>query len=184
VNAYELIRPDGTGTGVWGCGECHRVHLKATIGIRPDTVYNKVCAEDCCSPHNCRYCGRPTERTESTGQWPHFHKECIPQEVPELLHPSMNDPFARLLYAKMSWICEEGWAAGWLVGHEYVLWNCLQNKFRNFARYTLTDNDFEELNTLVTLAGGWIWTGEEPEHLPRLVSLKEWDEILEKRYRT
>jgi hypothetical protein len=178
MNPYELVRPDGTGTGVWGCGNCHRVHLHARMGIRPDSGYNKLNAEHCCASHNCRYCGKSTERNELTGQWPWFHIECIPEPVRDPLHPSMADPFARLLYQKMSWLSEEGSSSGWETGNEYVLWNCLQNHYTNFGRHDLTDEDFEELRVLSQLAKGWIWTGTDHVFEPQLVSFETWEQIL------
>jgi hypothetical protein len=37
----------------------------------------------------------------------------------------MTNPFARLLYQKMSAIREDFWAAVWWTGNEYALWEIL-----------------------------------------------------------
>lgn len=38
MNSYELLRPDGTGTGIWSCGECHKPHLVARQANLPPTA--------------------------------------------------------------------------------------------------------------------------------------------------
>jgi hypothetical protein len=35
MNGYELLRPDGTGSQVWACGECHKPHM-VTQGLPAD----------------------------------------------------------------------------------------------------------------------------------------------------
>jgi hypothetical protein len=40
MKAYELTRPDGTASGVWACGECHKPHMIAQG--RPGDVNKKA----------------------------------------------------------------------------------------------------------------------------------------------
>ena len=97
MNSYELLRPDGTGTGIWSCGECHKPHLVATRAGKPASDSNRRFAEECCAPRNCRYCGQITDR-DWGGQFRREHEECIPRYEPVPPHPSMTNPYARLLY--------------------------------------------------------------------------------------
>jgi Zn-finger protein len=29
MNSYEVLRPDGAGTDIWACGDCHKPHVVA-----------------------------------------------------------------------------------------------------------------------------------------------------------
>ena len=61
ISSYELLRPDGTGTGVWAC-ECQKPHVVAWRSNLPVAESNKKAADESCAPRNCRYCGQPTQR--------------------------------------------------------------------------------------------------------------------------
>jgi hypothetical protein len=52
MNSYELVRPDGTGTGVWACGVCNKVHLIAQPANVPVSDLNREFAKKCCVPRN------------------------------------------------------------------------------------------------------------------------------------
>src|SRR3984885_3582825 len=93
MNSYELLRPDGTGAGIWSCGECHKPHLVVTLAGQPASDSNRRFAEECCAPRNCRYCGQITERDWS-GQFRREHEECIPKYEPVPPHHSMTNPFS------------------------------------------------------------------------------------------
>ncbi len=89
----------------------------------------------------------------------------------------MANPFARLLYEKMSAISEDCWCAGWLVGNEYALWKILHDDRHEYGLATVSYEDLEELRILSELANGWIWTGREGEYTPQLVTFAEWQAL-------
>jgi hypothetical protein len=179
MNGYELLRPDGTGSGVWVCGECHKPHMVAQ-GLPVDV--NKNAADECCRPRHCHYCGKPTER-DARGRFQWSHAECIPKlDPPPPAHPSLTNPFARLLYKMMAGISEDCWCARWTGGHEYALWEILHGERPNYGPGVITSEVLEELRLLSRLANGWIWTGPNKEEFsPRLVSFVEWRSLLIKR---
>jgi len=176
MNSYELLRPDGTGTGIWSCGECHKPHLVATLAGKPASDSNRRFAEECCAPRNCGYCGQITDR-DWGGQFRREHEECIPRYEPVPPHPSMTNPYARLLYQKMSDISEDSWCAGWLSGNEYALWEILHGDRHEYGWGDVLYEDLEELRILSEHARGWIWTGPDKEYTPRLVTFAEWESI-------
>ena len=176
MNSYELLRPDGTGTGIWSCGECHKPHLVATLAGQPASDSNRRFAEECCAPRNCRYCGQITDRDWS-GQFRREHEECVPKYAPVPQHRSMTNPYARLLYQKMSDISEDSWCAGWLSGNEYALWEILHGARHEYGWGDVRYEDLEELRILSDHARGWIWTGSDKEYTPQLVTLVEWESI-------
>ena len=173
MNSYELLRPDGTGTGVWACGKCQKPHVVAWRANKPVAESNKKAADGCCAPRNCHYCGQPTERDWS-GQFQWAHDGCVPKYEPPPPHPSMASPFARLLYEKMSAISEDMWCAGWLSGNEYALWRILHSDSHEYGLGLVAYADLEELRVLSEHANGWIWTGRGMEHTPQLVPFAQW----------
>jgi hypothetical protein len=177
MNSYELRRPDGTGAGVWGCGACHRVHA-GTVGTGTSASdANRDSAEACCVPRTCSFCGRVTER-DVLGRYPAVHEACLAAAMaPGPPHPSMENPWARLLYRRMSDISEEGYYAGWLIGNEFSLWRMLEGGGRCYGQCVVSDADLEELRLLSERANGWIWTGGSDEHVPQLVSFARWEEL-------
>jgi hypothetical protein len=56
----------------------------------------------------------------------------------------------------MSDISERSFAAGWLNGTEYVLWDALLKGPRDWGRDRITADDIARLSQLSTAAGGWI----------------------------
>jgi hypothetical protein len=124
----------------------------------------------------CHYCGQPTER-DSSGQFRWAHDGCVPKYEPPPPHPSMANPFARLLYEKMSAISEDIWRAGWLSGNEYALWENLQGDQHDYGPGAVAHEDLDELRVLSQHAKGWIWTGRGREHTPQLVTFAQWDAL-------
>ena len=179
MNSYELVRPAGTGSGIWACGECHKPHSIAWQANKPVANINKASADECCRPRNCRYCGKPTE-LDASGQFQREHAKCIPIFNPPPAHPSMDNPYARLLRQKMSEISEDCWAAGWLVDNEFTLWEILQGERIDYGGFAVGHGDREELRVLSQLANGWIWTGPDGKFTPQLVSFGEWHSIIAK----
>jgi hypothetical protein len=176
MNSYELFGPGGGGSGIWSCGECHKSHLIATRAGKPVTDMNRRAAEECCAPRNCHYCGLVTER-DSTGQFRWEHEACVPKYEPVPPHPSMANPYARLLYQKMSGVSQDAWCAGWMSGNEYALWDVLHGNRHEYGWGNVPYEDLEELRLLSEHAGGWIWTGPEKEYTPQLVTFAEWESI-------
>jgi len=59
MNSYELLRPDGAGTGIWSWGLAVNAitHIwSPTLAGKPASDSNRRFAEECCAPRNCRYC--------------------------------------------------------------------------------------------------------------------------------
>ncbi len=174
MNSYPLLRPDGTASGVWACGACHRAHAQ-THGIAPVSDANHDRAERCCVPRECRICGGPTAR-DVLGDYPSVHDTCLPPPRP--LHLSMADPWARLLYRRMSDISEDGYAAGWRIGNEYALWRMLQGGDRRYGQIVVSSEDLDELRLLSEHAHGWIWTDRHGTDEPQLVSFATWRDLM------
>jgi len=176
MNSYELLRPDGGGSGIWSCGRCDTVHSGATQAGKPASDCNKSSAERCCAPRNCTYCGKVTERDQN-GRFEWAHQECRPKHGPESPHSSMASPYARLLYRKMSDISQDCHFAGWIGDHEYSLWEILHSDRHDYGWGSPSYEDLEELQVLSKHAEGWIWTGSSEEHTPQLVSFVQWESI-------
>lgn len=174
MNSYRLLLPDCEPSDVWACGQCGRAHI-AVIGTGPSASdSNRERAEACCVPRQCGFCGKPTERN-AIGDYPPHHDTCLASVLqPDLSHRSMVDPWARLLYRRMSEISEKCYAAGWLLGNEFMLWRALNHGSSAYGRGELSAEELEELQVLAERANGWIWTGPVDDHLPRLVSFSEW----------
>lgn len=172
MKSYPLLRPDGETSGVWACGACDRPHIAVLGATAAASDASRERAEACCVPKICGFCGEPTER-DVVGAYPAFHDHCFRKaRGPELSHPSMDDPWARLLRLRMSEISEDTFAAGWYIGLEYLLWQALEEGEE--APLTLSAREADELRVLRDQAGGWIWTGDEDEYVPRLVDFAEW----------
>jgi hypothetical protein len=176
MNSYELLKPDAGGSGVWSCGECHKVHSGATQAGKPASDSNKTSAARCCAPRNCTYCGKTTERDQN-GQFQWAHEECMPKHEPVASHSSMANPYARLLYKKMSDISENCHFAGWISDNEYSLWEIFHGDRPGYGWGSLSHEDLEELQVLSKHAEGWIWTGPAEEHTPQLVTFAQWESI-------
>lgn len=176
MNPYRLLRPDGDPSAVWACGQCHRPHIVVIGNSASASDSSRERAESCCVPRNCGFCGKPTERNV-IGDYPPYHDTCMAAaRRPDLSHPSMRDPWARLLFRRMSELSEECHAAGWLIGNEFLLWRVLEGSVADYGGSALSAEELEELRVLSQRAGGWIWTGSVDEHLPRLLPLEQWAE--------
>ena len=46
MNSYELLRPDGAGTGILACGECHKPHVVAWRANKPVAEASKLAGQD------------------------------------------------------------------------------------------------------------------------------------------
>ena len=176
MRPYELLRPGGEPSGVWACGECGAIHFFEYYGRKPVSETNRLLAEQCCGPRNCWYCGKPTERGRD-GQFAYSHPGCPPKYEPPPPHPSMHNPLVRLLYEKMSNICEDRWHSTWLENYEYELWEAFQGRVHPESTIALSPEEREELHALSELAGGWIWCGGIGKSTPQLVSLERWKEL-------
>ncbi len=174
------MRPDGSGSGAWACGSCHRVHAQTRGSPGSAGAANRERAEACCVPRICRFCGRPTQ-PDVLGDFPSAHPECLAEAVrEEEPHPTMADPWARLLFRRMSEISEECYYARWRFGNEYTLWRMLEGGSRQYGQGEVSEEELEELRVLSERVNGWIWTGETEEYLPRLVTFDEWAPLLAK----
>ena len=91
----------------------------------------------------------------------------------------MSNPWARLLFRRMSDISEDCYAAAWLIGNEYSLWQILQRRGTRYGQCDVTAEELEELRLLSEKANGWIWTGGEGAYQPRLVSFEEWENLFD-----
>jgi hypothetical protein len=96
-------------------------------------------------------------------------------------------PAQHTLLVYMRYLSEENWAAGWLTGIEYTLWDWVARR-RNgtepaskFERANLSD--IEALSWLAEQAGGW-WHWDETAKEPKFVTLNEWLEIYRNRPET
>ncbi len=175
MQSYPLQRPDGTESGVWACGACHRAHAQTSRHALPETHANRARAEQCCVPRACRICGRQTVR-DVLGDYPSVHVECLPAPPPP--HASMTGPWARLLYRRMSDISEDGYAAGWLIGNEFSLWRMLHGGDPRYGQTVVSPDDLEELRVLSEQAGGWIWTDRDGRDEVQLVPFDTWRAIV------
>lgn len=172
------MRPDLTGTGVWACGACDKVHhLGSRRADERASNTNREYAEKCCMLRTCLFCGEVTDRGPS-GQYDCSHEKCIPKYEPKPPHPSMAKPFARLLYQKMSAISEDYWAACWISRNEFRLWEALQGATHRYGMSEIPGSDLDELRVLSEAAGGWIWT-ENSEQTEQLVLLEVWKSLFE-----
>jgi hypothetical protein len=102
-------------------------------------------------------------------------------DPPPPAHPSLTNPFVRLLYKMMAGISEDCWCARWTGGHEFALWEILHGERPNDSPGVLTSEVLEELRLLSEHAKGWIWTGPDREKFtPQLVSFDEWRSLVTK----
>lgn len=90
----------------------------------------------------------------------------------------------RALLIYMRHLSEENWAAGWLIGFEFTLWDWVLHLRSNseptseFERTNLPDT--EALSWLSEQAGGW-WHWDETGKDPKFVPLGGWVEIYRNR---
>lgn len=90
----------------------------------------------------------------------------------------------RALLVYMRQLSEENWAANWLIGLEFTLWDWVLRWRSNsepaseFERANVPDS--EALSWLSEQAGGW-WHWNEAAKEPKFVPLGEWVEIYRNR---
>lgn len=184
--AYELLMPDGSGSGVWACGNCHEVHMAGNSGSQKHGEWNREKAERCCV---CNYCGGFLDRTKEVVGVGHAKcsddayalsrqetaaKKAASTHVPigEPIPPETENPWPCLLYRKMSDISEEHWCAGWTIGNEFSLWDILQARGGEYGALAVEAGDIETLRVFSEKAGGWIvWDDEEG---PRFMLMADW----------
>ena len=93
----------------------------------------------------------------------------------------------RALLVYMRHLSEENWAAGWLIGLEFTLWDWVLH-LRSRADHTseferANAPDIEVLSWLADEAGGW-WHWDEGSREPEFVPFNEWMEIYRNRPET
>ncbi len=97
----------------------------------------------------------------------------------------------KALYERMSDISEECYAAGWMSGNEYTLWNMLANAdaSRLYGMCNVSENDLAELREISTEIGGWIrWVDDHDdpdlpceEWGPAFIAMADWLPMFDKR---
>ena len=97
----------------------------------------------------------------------------------------------KALYDRMSDISEECYAAGWMTGNEYTLWEMVANPEspRRYGMSDVRESDLNELREISTEIGGWIrWVDDEddpdlpPEEWgPVFTTMAEWLPMFDKR---
>jgi hypothetical protein len=75
----------------------------------------------------------------------------------------------------MSYISERCYAAAWLHGTEYVLWDALSRGPKEWGRDRITADDIARLSELSTMTGGWVINSLD--HPARFVTLEEWKRL-------
>lgn len=83
----------------------------------------------------------------------------------------------KALYERMSDISEECYAAGWMTGNEYTLWEMVANPeaSRRYGMSDVRESDLNELREISTEIGGWIrWVDDDDD--PDLPS-EEWGPV-------
>jgi hypothetical protein len=78
----------------------------------------------------------------------------------------------------MSDISEDGYAAGWRIGHEFALWRMRHGGDRRYGQVVVSDETIEELRLLSERAGGWIWTDRESSDEVQLVPFDTWQAVV------
>ncbi len=93
-------------------------------------------------------------------------------------------PAQQTLLVYMRYLSEEIWAAGWLMGIEYELWEWVarrRNGTEPASKFELANlPDIEALSWLAEQAGGW-WHWDEAAKGPKFAPLNEWLEIYRNR---
>ncbi len=91
------------------------------------------------------------------------------------------------LISLMSGISEDCWAAGWIEGLEYTLWQLMQNGGGSIGMWwRMTPDEAATLKELSDSVDGWVWwsytENNRPElDGPRYISMEEWLKHLELR---
>lgn len=91
------------------------------------------------------------------------------------------DADAQALLDLMSQISEEAWAAAWMSGIEYDLWDALDRGPRPYGRIMLHDGLLVRLRDLSRACGGWIRFDDDRGEV--FVPLPEWSKHCAERRR-
>jgi len=86
----------------------------------------------------------------------------------------LNKP-QRVLADYMSDLSEEAYAAGWMAGLEFELWEALEGKIKVYGRLKINEEILRKLRRLSDEANGWIYFDDIEEE--KYVSFDEWKEI-------
>jgi hypothetical protein len=95
----------------------------------------------------------------------------------------LNDltPPQRLLAEYLSDLSEEAYCAGWMLGLEYDLWECLTTSRKNYGMIEITEANKERLRDLSDACHGWIVFDAEKEET--FVPTHEWIDLYAERNR-
>jgi hypothetical protein len=80
----------------------------------------------------------------------------------------------------MSQISEAGFSTGWMDGLEFELWKILNGGNKKYGRYSITQEDLDQLQSLASKCGCWIVFDDENEETA--VDLENWKRIFENKY--
>jgi hypothetical protein len=86
----------------------------------------------------------------------------------------LNEP-QRILAEYMSDLSEETYAAGWMKGLEFDLWEALEGKSKKYGRLEVNREIQDNLKRLSDGANGWIVYDDNVEE--KYVSFAEWKKI-------
>ena len=179
----------------YACGRCHLVHAGACEGHRHGVktiaalaAHFREQAEACCRCHECKApldgerggkCP-PCEGKRKTEFEAIKAKQRAEEEAKnESVKTATSAEAAAALAQHMSDISEVCWAAGWMEGTEYSLWEMLQGGPREWGMCRVSHADIGRLRDLHEESGGWWIWGEQGQ---RFVTAAEWLKIYEGRH--
>jgi hypothetical protein len=186
VNPIPLASPAGD-VFAYACGTCLNVRLLGeTIGeadVAAQAARSLEQATACCT---CRSCQTPLpargfreceacaakSRALNEARWAVCRAEDAAREAAHLA-ATKDARASELLLSRMQRISENEWAAGWMTGLEYILWEALSGEPPTHQFYA---EDLTELRELSDACDGW-WMWNDGTCF---VSLGEWREIYEK----
>lgn len=177
-----LMSPDGRIFG-YACPRC--LHVRASTSTSEFNDRVEASKEDAASCCLCRDCGK------EIGTWKGIQcdecrakarakHESSPQylaylaataKARETFDQSPSPESAHLLARLMSDISEEHWAAGWMSGLEFALWDMVQGGSRRYGMDDVSDSEVAQLELLSELADGWVIHGDGGE---QYVPLEIW----------
>jgi len=197
-SSIPLRSPDGI-VYAWACGACHHVqHPGDMLGpLGPEdvawTAKNALSyADRCCTCPTCHArlldssgvteCATCEEASRPARE---AHLERIAKEAKAFaaraeaaLARSPNPDAAERLVVHMRELSDEVYAAGWLHGLEFTMWEMLQANDTDFGITEITVGDMALLRDLHERAGGW-WRWQHEEGTvcaggPVFVTTEEW----------
>ncbi|MEO3408342.1 hypothetical protein AAFN85_30785 [Mucilaginibacter sp. CAU 1740] len=75
----------------------------------------------------------------------------------------------------MSYLSEEAYAAGWMSGLEYELWEMVLNGPRKYGRHFINQDDIDTLIQLSNEFSAWIYFDNETEETA--IPITEWEKM-------